>query len=175
MSLFRRCVLTIFATLFLLPILAAAQTSEPEVPTGKDLELKACGPESQEVKYVADTDKSQHPTGTATADTALIYVIRTTMFGNKVQTKLAVDGEWKGVNRGNNYFFFTLKPGEHYFCGRAENRTTLVLSVEAGKTYYLAQTIHMGAWKARTDLVVEDDANGEKELAKAHPSTWTVK
>jgi hypothetical protein len=172
---FRRSLVTILIIIFVLPIIAAAQKDESAGTNSKDLELKACGPEEKEVKYVADTDKNQHPTGTPAADTALIYVIRSTMFGNKVQTKLAVDGEWKGVNRGDNYFFFTLKPGEHYFCGRAENRTVLVLTVEAGKTYYLAQTIHMGMWKARTDLVAMDEADGQKELAKAHPSTWTVK
>ncbi|MBZ5684784.1 MAG: hypothetical protein LAP86_07095 [Acidobacteriia bacterium] len=49
-------------------------------------------------------------------------------------TKLAVDGDWKGVNRGNNYFYFTLEPGEHYFCSAAENHSVLTLKVEAGKT-----------------------------------------
>jgi hypothetical protein len=102
-------------------------------------------------------------------------VIRSTMYGNKVQTKLAVDGDWKGVNRGNNYFFFTLQPGEHYFCSQAENKSLVVLAVEAGKTYYLEQSIHMGFAKARTDLTVMEDADGEKKLAKAHPSTWKIK
>lgn len=148
---------------------------EPEPDSQPARELKACGPKEKEVKYVADTDKKTHPTGTPAADTALIYVIRSTMYGNKNQTKLAVDGEWKGVNRGNNYFFFTLNPGEHYFCSWSENRSILVLTVEAGKTYYLAQTIHMGMWKARNDLVVIGDDDGQKELAKAHPSTWQVK
>jgi hypothetical protein len=175
MAAFRRCFVTGVVVLFALPIIAVAQKEESAPSSSKDLELKACGPEDKEVKYVADTDKSTHPTGAPTADTALIYVIRSTMLGNKVQSKLAVDGEWKGVNRGNNYFFFNLKPGEHYFCDRAENRATLVLTVEAGKTYYLAQRIHMGAWKARTDLVAMDEADGQKELANAHPSTWTVK
>lgn len=150
------------------------KANEVEPSSQADRELKACGPKDKEVKYVADTDKSQHPTGTQAADTALIYVIRSTMFGNKIQTKLAVDGEWKGVNRGNNYFFFTLQPGEHYFCSKAENRSILVLTVEAGKTYYLAQTIHMGVMKARNDLVAIADDEGQKELAKAHPSTWEV-
>jgi hypothetical protein len=175
MTLFQRCFVTVLIALFALPIIAVAQKDESEQSTSKDLELKACGPEGKEVNYVADTDKSTHPTGSPTADAALIYVIRSSMMGNKVQTKLAVDGEWKGVNRGDNYFFFNVKPGEHYFCDRAENRAVLVLTVEAGKTYYLAQRIHMGMWKARTDLVAMDDADGQKELAKAHPSTWTVK
>jgi hypothetical protein len=33
----------------------------------------------------------------------------------------------------------------------------------------------MGMWKARTDLVPLDEADGQKELEKAHPSTWTAK
>ena len=148
---------------------------EAEADSHKERELKACGPKEKEVKYVADTDKKSHPTGTQAADTALIYVIRSTMYGNKVQTKLAVDGDWKGVNRGNNYFLFTLQPGEHYFCSQAENKSILVVAVEAGKTYYLEQSIHMGFAKARTDLTVMEDADGQKKLAKAHPSTWKVK
>jgi len=175
MSSFQRCFVAILVTVFTLPIMAWAQKDESEPANSSDMEMKACGPVDKEVKYVADTDKSQHPTGTVTPDGALIYVIRSTMFGNKVQTKLAVDGEWKGVNRGDNYFFFTVKPGEHYFCGRAENRAVLVLTVEAGKTYYLAQRIRMGVWKARTDLVAMNESDGQQELQKAHPSTWTVK
>ncbi|HEY1206897.1 MAG: DUF2846 domain-containing protein [Bryobacteraceae bacterium] len=148
---------------------------DTEPSTARDRELKACGPKENEVKYVADTDKNQHPTGQQAADKALVYILRPTMMGNKVQTKLAVDGEWKGVNRGNNYFFFTLPPGLHYFCSQAENRSVLVLTVEAGKTYYLEQSIHMGVMKARNDLGVIGDSDGQKALDKAHPSTWEVR
>lgn len=148
---------------------------EGDADSHAERELKACGPKEKEVKYVADTDKKSHPTSTPTADAALIYIIRSTIMGNKVQTKLAVDGEWKGVNRGHNYFFFTLQPGPHYFCSQAENRSLVVLTVEAGKTYYLEQRIHVGAMKARNDLVVMEDSEGQGKLAKMHPSTWTVK
>jgi hypothetical protein len=110
----------------------------------------------------------------AAADKAIIYVIRPSLMGNKIQTKLAVDGEWKGVNRGNNYFFFTLDPGEHYFCSQAENRSLLTLKVEAGKTYYLQQHVRMGVMKARNKLDTMTDEEGQKKLASAHPSTWTV-
>jgi hypothetical protein len=148
---------------------------ETQTASYKERELRACGTKDKEVNYDAATDKAQHPTGTQATDAALVYVIRSTMYGNKVQTKLAVDGEWKGVNRGNNYFFFPLEPGEHYFCSKAENRSILVLTVEAGKTYYLGQRIYMGFMKARNDLLVLDEAKAQKELAKAHPSTWKVK
>jgi hypothetical protein len=137
------------------------------------LEKKACGPKEQ--KFKTETDKAQHPTPEAPPDKALIYVIRPTKWGHKVQTKLGVDGKWVGVNRGNNYFFFTLDPGEHYFCSQAENHSLMVVKLEAGKTYFLQQKIKMGAFKARNKLVKMSDAEGRAGLAKSHPSTWTEK
>lgn len=139
----------------------------------KDLEKRACG--TREIKYKADTDKKQHPVPEAPTDKALVFVIRPTMWGNKIQTKLAVDGEWKGVNRGNNYFFFTLDPGEHYFCSDSENRSVVALNVEAGKTYYLQQKIRVGLWKARNKLAVLDEAEGKKGLAECHLSVFEEK
>ena len=147
--------------------------TESEKAKRKELELKACG--SKEVKYSARTDKKQHPVPEASADRALVFVIRPTMWGNKVQTKLAVDGQWVGVNRGDNYFFFTLDPGEHYFCSDSENRSVLTLNVEAGKTYYLQQKIKVGMWKARNKLVVLDETEGKKGLSECHLSIFEEK
>jgi len=156
---------------------AAADTAKEEAtePDNKELQLKACGPSNKEVNFSADTDKKAHPTAVAAADKAIIYVLRPTLTGNKIQTKLAVDGQWKGVNRGNNYFFFTLDPGEHYFCSEAENHSVLTLKVEAGKTYYLQQHIRMGVMKARNKLETMAEEEGSKKLSDLHPSTWTVK
>ena len=170
MTSFRRCFVAALVSMFLLPIVVAAQ-DEPS----RELEQKACGPKDKEVKYVADTDKSRHPTPDQPADKALVYVLRPSMMGNKVQTKLAVDGDWKGVNRGNNYFYFTLEPGEHYFCSAAENHSLLTLKVEAGKTYYVQQHIRMGVMKARNEIEAMDDGEGKSKLASAHLSTWEVK
>jgi hypothetical protein len=141
----------------------------------KQLDLNACGPREKEVMYVAGTDKSTHPTPEPPEGKAMIYVLRPTILGNKVQTKLAVDGEWKGVNRGNNYFFFPLDPGEHHVCSQSENHSIETITVEAGKTYYLQQHIHMGMVKARNSVEILSDVDGRKALAKCHPSTWTIK
>ena len=173
MALLRRRLAVIIALLFALAILAAGQKDEAPL-VGKDLELKACGPEAGEVKYAADSDKTQHPAGTTAPDLALIYVIRT-FAATKVPSRLVVDGEWKGVNKGHNYFFFNLKPGEHYFC-YWEGRRVLVLTVEAGKTYYLAQEAHI-SWGSGggTELELLDENEGQRQVAKAQFSTWTVK
>lgn len=147
--------------------------TESEKSKRKELELKACG--TTKVKYSAKTDKKQHPVPEPSADKALVFVVRPTMWGNKIQTKLAVDGQWVGVNRGNNYFFLTLDPGEHHFCSDSENRSLLSLNLEAGKTYYLQQKIKMGLWKARNKLVQLDEKEGKKGLEDSHPSIFEVK
>lgn len=135
--------------------------------------LKACG--TKEVNYKASTDKKQHPMPDAPADKALIYVLRPTIFGMKIHSKLAVDGEWKGVNRGKTYFFFTVEPGERYFCSESENQDYLKLTVEAGKTYYLQQKVEFGVWKARTNLVVMTEEQGTKKLEDVHLSVFEEK
>jgi hypothetical protein len=139
----------------------------------KDLRLKACG--NEDVNYNAKTDKTQHPTPNAPEDKALIYVIRSSMMGYKIDSKLAVDGKWMGVNRGKTYFYFTLDPGEHYFCSESENQDYLTLKVEAGKTYYLHQQVEMGLWKARTNLVVLTEEQGRKKLEDVHLSVFEEK
>ena len=149
------------------------EKEEPLTETEKQIEAKACP--SVNLGVDAKTDKNSHPTPEAPADKAMIYVVRPTMMGNKIQTKLAVDGHWVGVNRGNNYFYFTLDPGMHYFCSQAENHSVLALQVEAGKTYYLQQKITMGLMKARNKLVTVDEAKGKEDVAKTHPSSFETK
>ena len=147
--------------------------TESEKARRRELELKACG--AKEVKYSARTDKKQHPTPEPPNDKALIYVIRPTMWGNKIQTKLAADGQWMGVNRGDNYFFFMLEPGEHCFCSESENRSLLTVRVEAGKTYYLQQKVRLGMWKARNRVAILDENEGRKGLAECHLSLFEEK
>lgn len=153
---------------------------EPVPDSPKARELKACGAKGQEINYVVATDETKHPTGEPAEDKALIYVLRSKYTGimssglNGVPTKVAVDGEWKGVNRGGSYFFFMLDPGPHYFCSESKNRSVIVLTVEAGKTYYLEPILHGGGRKLN-DLTVLSDKEGKTALEKVYLSTWQVK
>ena len=152
---------------------APVKKVESEKEQKQELREKACGNES--VDYEASTDKNQHPTPEAPSDKAMIYVMRPTMIGFKIDSKLAVDGQWMGVNRGKTYFYFTLEPGEHFFCSESENQSYLALTFEAGKTYYLQQKVKAGIWKARTELVVMDETTGKKKLADVNLSVFTRK
>lgn len=148
---------------------------DEEKPDNKALQLKACGDKNKEVDFSADTDKDNHPMPEPSQGKAIVYVLRPTMMGNKIQTKLAVDGEWKGVNRGNNYFFFELEPGEHYICSQAENRDVMTLKVEAGKTYFLQQHISMGFMKARNSIDAMPEDKAKEKLPKLHLAVWHKK
>jgi hypothetical protein len=101
-----------------LPLLCRAQ-GDVGGPSRKADEANACGPGEKETSFSQKTDKKAHSMGDRAADKALIYVPRPTMLGYAIQTKLAVDGQWMGVNRGDSYFFFSVAPGEHYFFSRA--------------------------------------------------------
>jgi len=137
------------------------------------LRLKACG--TEKIDYDAETKKDQHPTPEAPTDKALVYVMRTTIIGYKIHSKLAVDGKWMGTNRGKTYFFFTLDPGEHNFCSESENQDAVTMFVEPGKTYYLQQQVKAGMWKARTKLAVLNETKAKEELKDLNLSVFTVK
>lgn len=173
-----RTILFLFVFTCLLQSLCALADEKPKAGSKddpKELELRACGAKDKEVNFTHDTDKKNHPTPAPAEGKAMVYVIRPTMMGHGIQTKLAVDGEWKGVNKGNNYFFFELEPGEHYFCGRAENKSVLTLTLEPGKTYFLQQHVEMGFMKSATRLELVSEDKGREKLAKLNLATWQVK
>lgn len=155
------------------PAPAAQEKPRDTKETQKQLEDLACGP--SDVHQSVRTEKGPQTLPEQPADKALIYVIRPTHLGALIQTKLAVDTKWVGINRADNYFYFTLEPGTHYFCSQAENHSLLSLVVEAGKTYYLQQKIRMGIMKAQNDLQVLDAEEGKKGLAKCKLSVFEEK
>ena len=110
-----------------------------------------------------------------TPDKSLIYVLRASPIGNLKQSKVAVDGQWKGVNRAYNYFFFALETGEHRFCSLMARRYRfLTLKVEAGKTYYLQQHVQEPLFPiCRLSLMPEE--KGQTALSKLRLATWTGK
>ena len=148
-------------------------TAADEKAREKEIQAKGCP--KVDVKFSAATDKKSHPTPEPEPGKALVYVVRPTMYGNKIQSKLAIDGQWVGLNRGRNYFFVQLDPGEHYLCSKAENRSVMALKVEAGKTYFVEQKIRMGFMKARNKLAPMSEEKGREKLVKLHPSTWAQK
>jgi hypothetical protein len=103
---------------------------------------------------------------TPPADKALVYVVRPTIAGGFVQTKLSMDRKWVGVNQRNTYFVIAVDPGTHDFCSESENGSRLTLTIQAGKIYYLQQHIRMGTFKAQNELSQINEEEGQAALGK---------
>jgi hypothetical protein len=157
-----------------LPSIAQA-ANDTDVSDQRAIKVKACGTKDKEISFSVSTDKKNHPIPAPSEGKAMVYVIRPTMMGNKIQTKFAVDGEWKGANRGDNYFFLELEPGEHYFCSQSENRDALKLLLVSGKTYFIQQHIVGGFVKVRNRLEVIPEEKGRGKLTELNLATWEVK
>ena len=159
--------------LFLGLLALSVGAQKPEETDRQQLRAKACGTGS--ANFSAKTDKKNRPKPEAPAEKALVYVLRSSMMGYTIHSKFAVNGDWRGVNRGKTYFFMTLEPGEYFFCSESENQSYIALTVEAGRTYYLQQQVKAGVWKARTELVVLDEDEGQEKLKDLNFSIFNKK
>ena len=66
---------------------------------------------------------------------------------------------------GGGYYIFTIAdPGKHIITTSADNHTELEVTVDAGKTYYVEQTIYPGFLKGLIKLSLLDPMEGRKKL-----------
>jgi len=156
-----------------LPAICQSQ-QETDADSWQAREMRACGAEEKEVNYVVATDLTTRPAAVPATDKALVYIVRPGHIRTSYQSKIAVDGEWKGANLGGTYFFLTLEPGLHYFCSKAKSRSLLILTVEAGKTYYMEQQVVFKPIRPIHNLFLLRDADAKAILAQTTPSTWKV-
>lgn len=105
-----------------------------------------CG--AADIKFAIKTDKAQHPAAQPEKNKAMIYFIEDdSSFESRPlpTTRLGVDGEWVGANRGDSYFYVSVDPGEHHLCaswqsfvafGAHETSAAAHFTAEPGQTYY---------------------------------------
>ncbi len=99
--------------------------------------------------------------GEREAGKAMVYVVRPSGVGPLIRFNIFVDdvkldSMEAGYNRGNQYFYFNLAPGDHKLFSVAENVAELPLEVEANGTYFIRQDAQVGIIMARNDLTRVD-------------------
>jgi hypothetical protein len=99
-------------------------------------------------------------------DKAIVYIMRTSLFGMAIPLKLDCDSFEVGWIQSKTYLFTIIDPGEHVFKASSENEYTLKVSLEAGKIYYFDQEAKMGIAYARTKIKMIDEEEGKKYLLK---------
>ena len=129
--------------------------------------------DKKEKTYIVKYKKKQM--GEATADKALVYILRPAFPGKAVKMWAFADEQFIGVTYGRQYTYALVEPGEHVFWSKAENVNALKLTVEAGKTYHLQQKVRMGGFKARVKLVEAEASELAKFFKKCKYVTPTEK
>jgi hypothetical protein len=97
---------------------------------------------------------------------ALIYILRPTGFGALIRMGVECDSVHIGSTKAENYVYAMLDPGTHTLMSKAENHSSLEVTLEAGKIYYVKQQVKMGFAFAETGLKLVDEQEGQKYLKK---------
>lgn len=111
----------------------------------------------------------------AEKDSSVVYVVRLSMVGNLVRFNVFLDDKGSysemGYNRGSEYIYFSVKPGQHKIFSKAENWADIDLTAEAGKTYFIKQTPGIGFIMARNSLSLLDEDQGKYYVKQSNVGT----
>ncbi len=125
--------------------------------------LISCGTSKKAIENAPNVELVQPP-----SDKAVVYLIRPSMLGQLINTKVEIDGQYIGKTKGKQYLYTVLDPGTHTITSIAENTSEVPIELEAGKQYFFEQEIKMGVLKARNELVriKEEDARIKLQKCK---------
>lgn len=140
-----------FKTIFAFLLLASPVLAQDQVATARA--ASGCGP--AQINFDVKTDKKQHPAGQVESGKALVYVIAELKTNSGLQigsvtTKVGLDSNWVGANRGQSYFFFPVEPGDHQVCANWQSSfgrysklgSALTFTAEPGKIYYFRTQVY---------------------------------
>jgi len=98
---------------------------------------------------------------------ASLYIYRNENFGAAMPLTVSVNGKTLGQTAAKTYFELNLMPGQYNVQSDAENISTLALSLEAGRNYFVWQEIKMGLWSARSLLQQVDESTGRAGVTES--------
>lgn len=93
-------------------------------------------------------------------DKASLYIYRNESFGAAIPMTVSVNGKALGQTAAQTYFRLNLTPGKYNVESHAENVSSLPITMEAGKNYFVWQEVKMGMWMARSLLQQTDETTG---------------
>lgn len=123
--------------------------------------LLSCGSSKKAAENAHKVQLVNMPT-----DKAVVYFIRPSMLGQLINTKVEIDGTLIGKNKGKQYLYATVEPGQHTLASIAENTSEIPIVLEAGQYYFFEQEIKMGVLKARNELVRIEETDARIKLQK---------
>lgn len=108
------------------------------------------------------------------AGKAVVYVVFEEEYAKQqVGFDVFLDGQQPaaavGRNRGGEYFYFELTPGDHVIYSKGEKWAELPLSVKSGDIVYVQQELHIGMLEPRVSLQRLDEVAGKYYVSKLKP------
>ena len=104
---------------------------------------------------------------TPVSNKANVYIYRNENFGRAIPMTVSVNGKVLGQTAAQTYFWLQLNPGQYNLESHTENVSTLNLSAEPGKDYFVWQEVKMGLWAARSLLQQVDDKTGREGVLES--------
>ena len=89
-----------------------------------------------------------------------IYIYRNESFGAAAKMTVVVDGKLAGSTAAKTYMVESVNPGQHTIISKSEDDSTLNLTTEANKNYFVWQEVKMGMWSARSQLHFVNEEQG---------------
>ena len=104
---------------------------------------------------------------------AIVYVVRPSGLGGLIRFNVFLNDQEPnsemGFNRGSQYIYFNVPPGEHKLLSKAENWAEISFSAKAGDIIFVQQDTSMGIIMARNSLSMIEELPG-----KYHVKTLTL-
>jgi hypothetical protein len=100
----------------------------------------------------------------ANAAVSQVYVYRDETMGSAISMPVTVDGKMAGSTGPHSFFKFDLPAGSHTITSQ-DKESSLSLTTEAGKLYFVWQEVKMGAFSAGSKLQLVSEEKGKKGVA----------
>ncbi|MFC5519318.1 DUF2846 domain-containing protein [Polaromonas jejuensis] len=105
---------------------------------------------------------------------ASLYIYRNESFGAAIPMTVSVNGKVLGQTAAKTYFRLNVVPGKYSVESHSENVSSLPLSVEAGKNYFVWQEVKMGMWTPRSLLQQVNESTGRAGVTESKLIAFSV-
>ncbi len=105
---------------------------------------------------------------------ASLYIYRNENFGGAIPMAVSLNDKNLGQTAPKTYFQLNLVPGRYKVASIAENVSSLNVSLEADKNYFVWQEVKMGMWMPRSALQQVADATGRAGVMESKQIASTI-
>lgn len=100
-------------------------------------------------------------------DRASLFIYRDEILGGAIPMTISVNGKTLGRTVSKTYFYLSLKPGTYKIESYAEDVSTLSITLEPNKKYYVWEEVKMGLFIGRSLLRQVDQATGQSGVSNS--------